>query len=166
MDRFLDHVDPGKTNHRLLGGWRDLFEDIQKLALSIDQVPEHCACGHGGDHLRATCECCVQSASARSCVDCDSLIRQIAERTDALWADDWRFSDVLRDLATRRPDSDKMHHGIDNVAGHGLQLVRIVEQVQVAAADFRQGCRVDQLAGLKERVRELRDEAKRLDRQW
>ena len=166
MDLFLDDVEPGKTSHRLLGGWRDILEDIQKLDVSVDKLPEHCACGMGGAHLGGRCACCTDGAAARGCVDCEALLAQIADRIEALRADDLRFMVVLRDFADHRPDHAEMRQHVDDVARRTSRLVRIVESVQVAAADFRQGCRVDQLARLKERVRELRDEAKRLDKEW
>lgn len=166
MDLFLDHVELGKTSHRLLGGWRDILEDIQKLHDSVDRLPEHCTCGHGATHLRGTCACCIEGAAARGCVDCEALLGQIADRIEALRADDLRFMVALRDFADHRPDHQEMRQGLDDVTRHTSRLVRIVEGVQVAAADFREGCRMDQLARLKARVRELRDEAKRLDKQW
>ena len=166
MDLIRDHVEPGKTSRRLLGGWRDILDDIEKLDVSIDKLPEHCACGHGGGHLRGTCACCAEGASARGCVDCEALLVQIAARIDSLRADDLRFTGVLRDFTVRRPDHDRMRRGLDELTIHTSQLVRIVEGVQVAAAEFQQGCRVDQLARVKARVRELRDEAKRVDRDW
>ena len=167
MDLFLDNVEPGKTSHRLLGGWRDILEDIQKLDVAVDKLPDHCACGRGGAHLRGTCACCsMEGTSARRCGDCEALFVQIADRIDGLRADDLRFAGVLRDFAVRRPDHEEMRRGLDDVTIHTSRLVRIVEGVQVAAADFRQGCRVDQLARLKARVREPRDEAKRLDKEW
>lgn len=166
MDLNLDHVEPGKTSHRLLGGWRDILDDIQKLDVSLDKLPEHCFCGPGGGHLRGTCACCLEGTSARGCVDCEALLVQIADRVDGLRADELRFTGVLRDFTVRRPDHERMRRGLDDVTIQTSRLVRIVEGVQVAAADFRHGCRVDQLARLKARVRELRDEAKRLDREW
>jgi len=166
MDLFLEHVEPGKTSHHLLGGWRDILEDVEKLATAVEKLPEHCACGMGGAHLGGRCACCLEGTAARGCVDCEALLGQIADRADALRADDLRFTGVLRDFAARRPDHEEMRQGIDDVTQRASRLVRIVESVQVAAADFRQGCRVDQLADLKERVRELRDEAKRLDKEW
>jgi hypothetical protein len=59
-----------------------------------------------------------------------------------------------------------MRSRINDVTVRTSRLVGVVEGVQVAAADFREGCRVDQLARLKERVRELGAEAKRLDKEW
>ncbi len=156
----------GKTSHYLLGGWRDILDDSQKLHDAVDRLPEHCMCGMGEAHLGGRCACCLEGTAVRGCTDCDALIGQIADRVEALRADDLRFSGVLRDFAGRRPDHKEMREGLDDVTRRASGLVRFVESVQLAAADFRQGCRVDQLARLKERVRELRDEAKRLDRQW
>lgn len=171
MRRFIDPFgepqgQSGTTSHYLLGGWRDIFDDIQKLHDAVDKLPEHCACGHGGAHLRGTCACCTEGTAARGCGDCEALLAQIAERIDALRADDLRFSGVLRDFTVRRPDHEEMRSRIDNVTIRASRLVRIVEGVQVAAADFREGCRTDHLARLKAGVRELSDEAKRLDKQW
>lgn len=166
MNLFLDHIEPGKTGHHLLGGWRDILEDTEKVASAVEKLPEHCECGMGGAHLVGRCACCTEGAAASGCVDCEALLEQIADQVDALRADDLRFTGVLRDFADRRPDHEAMRQGLDDVTRRTSRLVRIVESVQVAAADFRQGCRVDQLARLKARVRELRDEAKRLNRQW
>jgi len=171
MKGFIDPFSepqrqPGKTSHYLLGGWRDILDDIQKLHAAVDKLPEHCLCGHGGAHLRGTCACCMEGTAARGCADCEALLAQIAERIDALRADDLRFSGVLRDFTVRRPDHEEMRSRINDVTIRTSRLVRIVEGVQVAAADFREGCRVDQLARLKERIRELRTEAKRLDKEW
>lgn len=174
LARMKGSIDPfsepqresGKTSHHLLGGWRDIFDDIRKLADAVDKLPEHCACGHGGAHLRGACACCMEGTAARGCVDCEALLRQIADRIEALRADDLRFMVVLRDFADHRPDRGEMRQGIDDVANRASRLVRIVEGVQVAAADFREGCRTDHLARLKAGVRELRDEARRLDKQW
>jgi hypothetical protein len=167
LDPFREPQRPsGKTSHYLLGGWRDILDDIQKLYDAVNKLPDHCACGQGGDHLRGTCACCREGTAARGCADCEALLAQIAERIEALRADDLRFSGVLRDFAVRRPDHEAMRSGINDVTIRTSRLVRIVEGVQVAAADFRDGCRVDHLARLKERVRELRTEAKRLDKEW
>ena len=166
MDLFLDVVEPGRTSHRLLGGWRDILEDTEKLAAAMERLPEHCPCGTGDAHLGGRCACCIGEIPVRGCVDCDALLRHIADRIEALRADDLHFVSALRDFTHRRPDQVQMLQRLDDVSRRTSQLVQTVERVQVAAADFRQGCRADQLARLKERVRELRDEARQLDRQW
>lgn len=46
MNTFIDSfADPqqqaGKTSHRLLGGWRDIYEDIQALFKGVGRLPDH-----------------------------------------------------------------------------------------------------------------------------
>lgn len=73
---------------------------------------------------------------------------------------------MLRELTTGRDDREDMSQQLDTVTTRMSRLIRAVERVQAATAEFREGCRVDQLARLKDGVRELRDEAKHLDKQW
>lgn len=93
MDPLLDRVEPGETSHRLLGGWRDILDDIQKLDVSLDKLPDHCGCGDGSGHLRVTCACCIAGTSARGCVACELArvkarvreLRDEAKRVDREW---------------------------------------------------------------------------------
>ena len=121
--RMKGFIDPfsepqrqsGTTSHYLLGGWRDILDDIQKLHDAVDKLPEHCRCGIGEAHLGGRCACCLEGTAVRGCADCEALIGQIADRVEALRADDLRFSGVLRDFADRRPDHEEMREGLDDV---------------------------------------------------
>jgi hypothetical protein len=159
-------VRSGKTNPHLLGGWLDIVDDIERVATAIDKVPAHCACGDGMAHVGGHCACCAGGAAARGCDACEALVAGVTERFEALWADTWRFSPVLHEFASWRPDHDDMRRALDTLAVRTFRLVREVEGVQVAPAERGQGCPVDHLARLRDHVNELRDATKHLDQQW
>ena len=86
--------------HRLLGGWHDVLDDLRRLSRSLQAVPEDCGCGDGAGHLRGSCRCCHATVTDRmpDCGDCEDLLAQLRPLIDVLAVDTMRFFPVTTDV--------------------------------------------------------------------
>jgi hypothetical protein len=87
---------------RLLGGWRDIVDDIAKVEERLRSVDEECQCGHTS--ASAGCECCTGAAERARvvCPPCERELFEIAERFDTLQVDTGRFLPFVAAVARRR----------------------------------------------------------------
>jgi hypothetical protein len=87
---------------RLLGGWRDILDDVGKVEERLRSVDEECQCGHTS--ATAGCECCSGAAERARvvCPPCERELLEIAERFDTLQVDTGRFLPFVADVARRR----------------------------------------------------------------
>ena len=166
---------------RLLGGWRDILDDIRHLCKSLKAMPDNCACNDGRSHLAGSCVCCQteHKDGVPACDDCDSLLAKLRPEMDTLTVDTWRFFPTVMDLLNsgrqeagqaaagaieRHIASVKGQAEADAVERHIAAVIRTFEQLSVVAEEFRAGCRASHLSTLKTTATDLLAKVERLDR--
>jgi hypothetical protein len=86
---------------RLLGGWRDILDDVAKVEERLRSVDDVCHCDHTSSV--AGCGCCRGAAERVRviCEPCERELLEIAARFDALQVDTGRFLPFVADVARR-----------------------------------------------------------------
>ena len=150
---------------RLLGGWRDILDDVRELSRSVGEMPDECRCGDAMAHLAGACACCrgVESPTTASCHDCDALMAACAVRIDALVVDTLRFFPAFARILVHG-HSPEAQSAADEVQHEIGALVRTFERLNVAAEAFRTGCRASHAPTLKLAARDLHAHAEQLER--
>ena len=156
MDKSLPTPTLGASNYlsaaqqRLLGGWRDVTDDIKALCRSLAKLPDGCHCGNGEGHLSGTCPCCGNKATVRvpNCEDCETQLAHLRSTIDLLGVDTFRFFPVVKDLLAR-DTSPEIAAGSRTIEIHITELIRTFELLVVAADRFRTDCRSSHLKTLK-----------------
>jgi len=145
----LSAIVGGDDWKRLLGGWRDIADDTDRLVRALRAVPDSCGCGDGQAHLRGMCSCCGGDAAARApCDDCFRLVRTIGWKLDVVVDDALRYLDPVAEVLTTHvgssafAESRRLRHEL-------LRFVGAFRAVEAAAGRFRQECRASQLTQLK-----------------
>ena len=166
---------------RLLGGWRDILDDIRHLCRSLKAMPDDCTCSDGRSHLAGSCVCCQTEHRERvpACDDCDSLLANLRPEMGALTVDTWRFFPTVMDLLTshrqepgqaaagaieRHMASVKRQAAANAVERHIAAVIRTFDHLAIAAEEFRAGCRASHLRTLKTAATDLLTEVEHLDR--
>jgi hypothetical protein len=151
----LDAAQVARARGLLLGGWRDIADDVERLRAALDRTPDECRCGHGHAHLAGTCPCCTarERPHRDECDDCMSLLAHVGPKMDLVAADTLRYLPTLLDLPafTARADLEevqKIERGIANLVGTFRRLI-------AAVAEFERGCSAAHLTQVKHAVREL-----------
>ena len=150
---------------RLLGGWRDILDDVRDLSRSLLVIPEECRRGDPTAPSAGPCTCCstVDGDKTPSCPDCTARLLDTRSRVDLLVVDTLRFFPAFAHIlvATVAPG---IQGDAQNVQDEIAALVRAFERADVAAEAFRSGCRASHLATVKQAARDLREHAERLER--
>ena len=141
---------------RLLGGWRDMLDDIRQLCTSLNALPDGCACGDARSHLSGSCACCntVQRERIAECTDCQTVLVDLRREIDILAVDTLRFFPVVKMLLSApqrelaRDDGDGIEQRIATVLGTFDRLVAAVDE-------FQGGCRASHLRTVKEAATDL-----------
>lgn len=157
-----DNAD--SRHHILLGGWRDILEELQRLNRDLQKLPDGCPCGQGGAHLAATCACCRDMAVAvhGDCSDCDELIHRLRAPMDVLAVDAFRFFPCVTEYLSREhQDAARRAAAIRTGVA---ELVESFRLLALAADRFRQHCRAEHLSELKHASAELCEKGKQLNR--
>ena len=149
---------------RLLGGWRDILDDVRVLSRCLAAMPDECRCGNATAHVGGSCACCHASNvdTAVSC-DCVSLLATSGIQIDALVADTLRFFPAFMHILVGAHPHD-VQSAADEVQHEIAALVRTFEGITVAAEAFQTGCRVSHLPILKRAASDLRVHAEHLER--
>lgn len=149
---------------RLLGGWRDMLDDIRKLCTSLAPLPDACACGDGRSHLSASCVCCstVQPDRIPECADCHSMLVELRAEIDMLTADTLRFFPIVKMLLSAPRRELARAHG-DAIEPRIAAVLLTFDRLSAAAGEFAIGCRASHLRVIKDTAAELLVDAKRLD---
>ena len=150
---------------RLLGGWRDILDDVRELSRRLAAMPDECRCGDATGHLAGSCACC-QAADVdgtASCNDCTALLTVSRGHMDALVMDTLRFFPAFTHMlvGTHPPD---VQSAADEVQHEIAALVRTFQRISVAAEAFRTGCRASHVPILKQAANDLRGHAEHLER--
>lgn len=149
---------------RLLGGWRDIADDTERLVRGLRALPADCACGDGQAHLRGTCPCCGGGGVPREpCEDCFRLVRTIGWKLDAVVDDALRYLDPVSEALTRHVGKPA-HTEATRLRRELLALVHLFRAVEASAAEFRAGCRSRHLADLKALAEQVDRRVEDIDR--
>ncbi len=153
------------AQQRLLGGWRDIIDDVRRLCRSLNALPDACTCGQGSSHLGGSCPCCRTARAERlpECDDCERLLAQLTPAIDALIVDTMRFFPVVNSLLQLRAP-ETMHAEGRSIERQIVAIYRVFAQLVVAVDEFRTGCRASHLKVLKGRAATLLAAVDRLDR--
>jgi hypothetical protein len=163
MDDLLASLQCVPDRRRLLGGWRDILEDIRDLCTSLNALPDRCACGDGVSHLNGACVCCTAPHAGRIpiCADCGILLAHLRPRIVTLTVDTMRFFPVVRillqspELAPARAEGEQVEH-------HIAAVMRTFDRLVLEAGEFQDGCRASHLRVLKDTAAALLRESARL----
>ena len=155
---------PQSARRRLLGGWRDIYEDIRVLHRSLADLPDECACGDGAGHLNGTCQCCGGVARHRvpPCGTCDEQLARLRPAIDALGVDISRFFPFVAAVLARH-DREAAERA-RTIAAAAAALTASFNTLLLAAGKFRMNCRVSHVHALKQAGAALLADAASLDR--
>lgn len=150
---------------RLLGGWRDVVDDVTRVSRSVSELPDICDCGDGKAHLQGRCPCCHRVTHDRvpDCEDCDAQLTRLRPAIDLLTVDTLRFLPAVKDLLARATPPE-ISSGAADVETHIARLIRTFAALLAASEQFRTDCRSSHLAVLKEAATSLRRECDALSR--
>jgi len=151
-------------HHRLLGGWRDVLDDIRTTCRTLAELPDVCRCGHGAAHLQGTCPCCGSTTRERvpACDDCDKQLARLRPAMDVLTVDIFRFFPFVKELLSR--EDVVASKRVRDIEAHIAALVRTFDQLVVAAGQFRDECRASHLKTLKGSAAALLRDGENLNR--
>ena len=163
-DLLVDVLHCAPDHRRLLGGWRDILDDIRDLCTSLNALPDHCACGDGVSHLNGSCICCNAPHGGRIpiCADCGTLLGQLRPRIVTLTVDTIRFFPVVR-ILLHSARLEPLRAGGATVEHHIATVVWSFDRLVVAAGEFQNGCRASHLRVLKDAATALLTESDQLD---
>lgn len=127
------------SRHFLLGGWRDVVEDVRRLSADLHRSPDICACGHTASGSGGTCLCCQTGVSQTDCSDCGAQVSALGQRLDTLIDDSLRFLPVIAELlewhaATR--ESAQLH----SIRVQIGTVERTFRRLATASAEFGRDC--------------------------
>lgn len=163
MDDLLTILQCAPDQRRLLGGWRDILDDVRDLCTSLDALPDGCECRDGVSHLNGACMCCSAPHAGRvpRCADCGALLATLRPRLVTLTVDTMRFFPIVQDLlrspglASARADGAHVEH-------HIAAIMRLFDRLVIEAGEFQDGCRASHLRVLKDTAAALLRESARL----
>lgn len=149
---------------RLLGGWRDILDDVRQLSRCVATMPEECGCGDATAHLAGSCPCCqADVAGTVSCDDCTARLAVTGAHIDALVADTLRFFPAFTHIlvGSHPPDVQRAADEVQHEIG---ALVRTFERLTVATEAYRTGCRAAHAPMLRLAAHDLETHAGQLER--
>ena len=152
------------AQRRLLGGWRDILDDVRSLSRRLAAIPDRCECDATG-HLNGSCACCraAEAAGAGSFEDCTAFLVACGAQMDALLVDTLRFFPAMTyvlagtHLDEAQTMADEVQHEIET-------LVLPFRQSRVAAVAFPRNGETCRLPSLKLAALALHAHAERLER--
>ena len=149
---------------RLLGGWRDVLDDIRSLCRNLEQLPGLCECGHAPAHLQGNCRCCGTTTTVRvpNCEDCEKELASLRPAMDSLAVDTFRVFAIVKEVMSHENAADGQRAG--DIERCIAALLRSFEQLVVADGQFRTDCRASHLHTLKDSAAALRRDAEALNR--
>jgi hypothetical protein len=142
-----------KPGHPLLGGWRDLMDDLLRLQRRIAAAHGYCLCGQTAG-ANAACPCCERSAQdlTAACATCTDEMAAIAERLERVEEDTLRFLPVVFGLFARTPERYEEAVAIEDRL---KQLLLTFRQLQSATDEWAEGCPTTHLPAVKDCAEEV-----------
>ena len=163
-DLHLSNLPWSPDQRRLLGGWRDILDDLRVLCKSLDALPDDCACGDGVSHLNGSCICCNAPHDNRIpiCADCSALLGTLRPLIDTLTVDTIRFFPVV-EILLGSPELGPVRAEGQNVEHHIAAVTNMFRRLALEAGEFQDGCRASHLRVLKGTATALLNESRHLD---
>ena len=150
-----------KPGHPLLGGWRDLMDDLLRLQRRVAAADGHCRCGHAAG-TNAACPCCERAARdlASVCEACSREIAAVAERVERIEEDTLRFLPAVFELFARTPERYEEAIAVQHSLGRLLLMFR---HLRSATDEWAQGCRTTHLPAVKARAEDVASACREFD---
>lgn len=142
----LEHL-PVQT---LLGGWRDLLDDLGRLQRRIASVDGRCRCGHVAGSEPA-CPCCAVAARdlATACETCGREIADVANKVDRIEEATLRFLPAVLDMFATMPH----RYAAAVVVEHSfIRLLATFRRLHSAAGEWKDECLTSRLLTVKDRA--------------
>ncbi|OFW40015.1 MAG: hypothetical protein A3J29_07685 [Acidobacteria bacterium RIFCSPLOWO2_12_FULL_67_14b] len=162
-DLLANLLQSAPDQRRLLGGWRDILDDIRDLCRNLNALPDQCECGDGASHLNGACVCCSAPHAGRIpiCADCGTLLARLRPRIVTLAVDTMRFFPVVR-ILLQSPELGPARAAGEHVEHHIAAVMRMFDRLVLEAGEFQEGCRASHLRVLKDTAAALLMESDRL----
>ena len=162
-DLLANLLQSAPDRRRLLGGWRDILDDIRDLCTSLNALPDRCTCGDGASHLSGACICCTAPHAGRIpiCADCGALLSALRPRIVTLTVDTMRFFPVVR-ILLQSPEQAHGRAEAEPIEHHIAAVMRMFDRLALEAGEFQDGCRASHLRVLKDTATALLREGARL----
>lgn len=140
------------NQRRLLGGGRDILDDIRHLCTSLTALPDGCACGNGRSLLGGSCAWChaVHRERIPDCADCETALARLRPKFDTLAVDTGRFFERARTEGF-------------SIERHITVVVQTFDRLVVAVNEFQVGCRASHLQVVKDMATHLLADVCQLD---
>lgn len=153
----------GVVETGLLGGWRDVADDVRQLERGLRALPETCACGHGSAHLAGACPCCRAHAHALDdgCTDCEAVLASLHDKVGALVDATLRYLPALDVIVSGRDGIEPAR--LADLRWQIVHIARTFQKLATAAGEFRQDCSTSHLGVLRTLASELAAEAREVD---
>lgn len=150
--------------HRILGGWRDVLDDIRALCRALEELPGVCACGHGPAHFEDGCPCCghTETTFVPACGECDEQLARLRTPIDQMTVDTYRFFPFIKEFVARHDAAAAER--VREIQAHIAALCHSFDRLVVAEGQFRSECRSEHISVLKEAAAALRRNAEALNR--
>ena len=148
----------------LLGGWRLVAEDVRKLAVGLEALPDTCSCGHGSAHLAGLCACCRDGERRldSGCMDCASLLASLRDEIDELVDASLRFLPFVDSMTTAHGNGSQQA-AVRQVRGQIRHVASAFTKLSTAADEFSSGCPGSHTNTLKALTGELEAATRHLD---
>ncbi|MBY0493342.1 MAG: hypothetical protein K2Y23_03935 [Cyanobacteria bacterium] len=161
-DMLANLLQCAPDQRRLLGGWRDILDDIRDLCQNLDALPDQCTCGDDVSHRSGACVCCSAPHASRIpiCGDCGTLLAHLRPRIVDLTVDTMRFFPVVR-ILLQSPELAPARAEGERVEQHIAAVMRTFNRLVAEAGEFQDGCRASHLRVLKNTASALLRESDR-----
>lgn len=137
----------------LLGGWRDLLDDLGHLQRRIASVDGRCRCGHVAGS-QPTCPCCGPAARdlVTACETCRRELADAARKVDRIEEDTVRFLPAVLDLFATMPH----RYAAAVVVEHSfIRLLATFRRLHAVAGEWKADCPAQGLLVVKDRAEEV-----------
>ena len=150
-------------NPLLLGGWRDVVDDLRRLAGTLARVPATCSCGDGSVRLAGTGACCRGREHVNDgCTDCEGLLGVIREEMADLVDRTLRFLPALEHEPVPDAQSDQPRL-VAHLRRQILKAAETFQQIETAGSEYRLGCSTAQLDTMRTLASQLLVEADQVE---
>lgn len=127
----------------LLGGWRDVVEDVRRLRADLARSPGVCTCGHAAGEP-GLCPCCQTGVAQTVCNECGAQVSALRGKLATLIDDTLRFLPVIADLLERRGATQETAQ-LQSIRALIGTVDHTFRRLATATAEFRPGCRASHI---------------------
>lgn len=151
-------------NPQLLGGWRDITDDVRLLASGLRSLPDICTCGQASGHLAGTCSCCNhgERVLGNGCTDCETLLATVRDRVDELVDATLRFLPLVETMTAAGKERADVAQ-VRDIRRQVVHVEAVFQRLETAADEFRSGCPASHVGPLWTVAAELAAATQELD---